>query len=184
MRPPKAGRPLSPKERWLWERIARTVAPLPTANAPTPTPPPAPSAGPKAARPSALSAPSKPSVKTATAPKLGGGDPRQARRISRGRRAIGATLDLHGLTQAQAKDRLYAFLEDAAAQQQRAVLVITGKGGPGTPQPFTPAPRGILRRRFLEWVEEAPLRGLIASVQPAHQRHGGTGAFYVFLKKG
>lgn len=182
---------LSPSEHALWQAVTHKVTPLPGAPvAPVKPPPPLPLADPKAAaRPQAR--PKKPAVppppKTKTPPPTSPfdeGDPKAARRVARGRMPIAATLDLHGLTQTQAETRLRTFLEFAAVRGARTVLVITGKGAPdATPIPFEEAPRGILRQRFLEWVQAPPLRGLIASVRPAHQKHGGRGAFYVFLKR-
>jgi DNA-nicking Smr family endonuclease len=106
------------------------------------------------------------------------------RRVARGRIDIGGTLDLHGFTQNEARARLERFIGFAAARGEAVVLVVTGKGNL---QPdafsFAASPRGILRQRFLEWIEAPPLRGMITSVRPAHQRHGGRGAFYVFLRR-
>ncbi len=103
------------------------------------------------------------------------GDPQLDRRAARGRMPIDATLDLHGYYQAGAHAALRAFIADANARRYRCVLVITGKGAQSSGS-------GILRRRFLEWVEEPDLRQAIARIAQAHPRHGGAGAFYVFLK--
>ena len=103
------------------------------------------------------------------------GDPRLDRRAARGRLPIDATLDLHGYYQAGAHAALRAFIADANARRHRCVLVITGKG-------VQSSGSGVLRRRFLEWVEEQDLRQSIARIAQAHPRHGGAGAFYVFLK--
>ena len=105
------------------------------------------------------------------------GDPKIDRRAARGRIPIDATLDLHGHYQVSAHAALRAFISNARARGDRCVLVITGKGAQSTGS-------GILRRRFLEWVEERDLREQITRVANAHQRHGGGGAFYVFLKSG
>lgn len=111
------------------------------------------------------------------------GDPRQARHIRRGRRDIEATLDLHGMTQEQAFAALQHFIMMSKARQRRTLLVITGKGARETIYaPFSSVSRGVLRHRFLEWVD-GPFRDQIARVSQAHQRHGGSGAFYVMLKK-
>jgi DNA-nicking Smr family endonuclease len=115
--------------------------------------------------------------------RLSAGDGRLAKNVARGRREIDAVLDLHGLTQDQAFARLRRFIELGAASGARTLLIVTGKGSGEAPLPFDQAPRGILRRRFLEWVEHDPLRGRIAAVRPAHRRHGGSGAFYLFLKR-
>ena len=50
------------------------------------------------------------------------------RRVARGKEAIDARIDLHGLTQAQAHSALLRFLRSAHARDARLVLVITGKG--------------------------------------------------------
>lgn len=107
----------------------------------------------------------------------GAGDPKLDRRVARGRLPIDATLDLHGFYQASAHAALRAFINSAAARGHRCVLVITGKGAQSSGS-------GVLRRRFLEWVEEQDLRENVARIAQAHQRHGGAGAFYVFLKSG
>ena len=63
----------------------------------------------------------------------------------------------------------------------RLALVITGKGRSAAVE--AGARPGILRSRFLDWIEEAPLKTQIARVAPARAKDGGAGAFYVFLKK-
>ncbi|WP_031550166.1 Smr/MutS family protein [Parvularcula oceani] len=186
------GRRLSASERALWQAVAESVTPLDPAPAPNPgsgpeslpeAPPPP--AGPVRRRKTA-GPPAPPPQRAAPPPppaKLDGGDPKLARRVARGRREIDATLDLHGMTQAAAYARLVSFVGFAAANGARTLLVVTGKGSDAPAVPFAEAPRGILRRRFLDWVEEAPLSERIASVRQAHQKHGGRGAFYVFLKR-
>ena len=112
------------------------------------------------------------------------GDPRIVRHVSRGRKEIDATLDLHGMTQDEAYAALQQFLMLARTQGHRVLLVITGKGSRGGSDigAHYSVSRGILRQRFLQWVE-GPFREYVSSVKTSHQRHGGGGAFYVFLKK-
>ncbi len=119
------------------------------------------------------------------------GDPRLDRMAGRGRIPVDAVLDLHGHTQHTAHSALLRFVADAHAHGARCVLVITGKGaapmsayslrGGGAPHPG--AGSGVLRARFADWLAEEPLRKLVSRASPAHQRHGGAGAFYVFLKR-
>ena len=84
--------------------------------------------------------------------------------------------------QVTARAALYGFLLEAAARGHRCVLVITGKGV--RPDGFNSGRlgAGILRRRFREWLNEDAFRQHVVRAAPAHPRHGGTGAFYVFLK--
>jgi DNA-nicking Smr family endonuclease len=101
-------------------------------------------------------------------------EPNRKRRLSRERDEIEARIDLHGMGQFEAEDRLKAFLARAQDQGLRAVLVITGKGVSGD---------GIIRRRAPEWLADPALRTIVAGVAQAHPRHGGDGALYVAIKR-
>lgn len=173
-------RDLDDEERDLWRRAVRDVKPAKRGRAPARKPAAASERGPRRESAPAKSVSPAPALRK-SAPKahriVGGGDPSLDRRAARGRIAIDATIDLHGLTQAEAHRRLLRFVERAHADDARLLLVITGKGrGGDAPRP------GVLKSRFLDWAEEAPLRAIIARVGAASQRDGGAGAFYVFLK--
>lgn len=99
-----------------------------------------------------------------------------AEKLRKGKMPIEATLDLHGLTQAAAHDRLIRFIVQASQRQYRCLLIITGKGRSGEDS-------GILRRRFPDWLAQPPVRELILRHTPAQPRDGGSGAFYVLLRR-
>ncbi len=101
-------------------------------------------------------------------------EPKRKRRISRERDPIEARLDLHGLNAFAAEARLKGFVQQAYANDYRAVLVITGKGM---------AENGILKRNAPEWLADPALSHIVAGISQAHARHGGTGALYVALKR-
>ncbi len=107
------------------------------------------------------------------------GDPGLDRRVKRKSLAVERTLDLHGMTEARAHAALRSFLNSSYTEDLRLVLVITGKGGDSRK---TDRRRGVIRARFLDWIDGPDLRPLIARASKAAQRHGGDGAFYVFLK--
>lgn len=112
-----------------------------------------------------------------------GGDPRVDRHVRRGRTPIDATLDLHGHTQVTARKTLLAFLINARLSDKRCVLVITGKGVSTTSGlPSRGMGTGVLRARLGDWLREEAFRELVVRASPAHPKHGGGGAFYVFLK--
>ncbi|MGB3626115.1 MAG: Smr/MutS family protein [Henriciella sp.] len=96
------------------------------------------------------------------------------KKVRRGKIEVSASLDLHGHTQATAWSALPSFLIREQARGSRCVIVITGKGKTG---------EGVLRRNFLRWLETGDARSLISGYAPAHPKHGGSGAFYVFLKR-
>lgn len=109
------------------------------------------------------------------------------KKVRRGKIEIGATLDLHGFTQDDAKSRLQDFIYSAFENNLRCVLVITGKGSKSSNEKekhfdFFSSPRGIIRARFKDWLHEPVLRHLISGVAIANPKHGGAGAFYVLLK--
>lgn len=185
-------RPLSPEDEALWREVARSVKPIrkrtkkaadaaETASRPAIAPARkiaavAPPAAPASGRKEAAAAPSAPKRASKPLSPLSAGDPALDRKARRGCIAIERDVDLHGMTQARAEALLLRFLEDARADGVRCVRVITGKGareGGG---------RGVLRRRFLDWIEAAPFRPLIARVASAEPRADTPGAYFVFLK--
>ena len=101
-------------------------------------------------------------------------EPGRRRRLHRDRDEHGDWLDLHGMTQDQARAALTGFIMRAWGERQRHVLIITGKGNLGD---------GVLRRRVPEWLGEPPLRKVVAGLSEAHRRHGGEGALHVALKR-
>ena len=96
------------------------------------------------------------------------------KKVRRGKVEASASFDLHGHTQESAWSALPAFLVREQARGSRCVIVITGKGRHG---------HGVLRRNFLRWIEMPDAKALVSGYAQAHPRHGGTGAFYIFLRR-
>jgi DNA-nicking Smr family endonuclease len=104
-------------------------------------------------------------------------------RMSRGKLSPEARIDLHGLTLAEAHPRLIGFVLSAQAQGLRLVLVITGKGRRPTDDAPVPQRHGILRHQVPQWLAQPPLAPAVLQMAEAHLRHGGSGAFYVYLRR-
>jgi DNA-nicking Smr family endonuclease len=104
-------------------------------------------------------------------------------RMSRGKLSPEARIDLHGLTLAEAHPQLIGFVLGAQAQGLRLVLVITGKGRRPTDDGPVPQRHGVLRHQVPQWLAQAPLGQAVLQVAEAHLRHGGSGAFYVYLRR-
>jgi DNA-nicking Smr family endonuclease len=115
-------------------------------------------------------------------PATPGLDRRTAERLRRGRTDPEARLDLHGRTLEAAHSELAAFIRRVHGQGMRVVLVITGKGRP-QPEGWFARGGGALRENVPRWLGLPPLAALVVGVYPAHARHGGGGAFYVYLKR-
>lgn len=164
-------RRLSAHERALWQRVAASVRPLP-GNAPVSAPamvlPAAPKPVPAAAPAKPFKAPPKP-VLAATL------DAGWDRKLTRGRFTPDRVIDLHDHSLERANQVLNRAVEDAAAVGDRVLLVITGKGSASRP--------GRIRAEVHHWLDSAHIRHRIAALRPASPRHGGSGAFYLVLRR-
>jgi DNA-nicking Smr family endonuclease len=106
-------------------------------------------------------------------------------KLKRGKLKPERKLDLHGMTLAQAHPALIRFILRAHADGLRLVVVVTGKGRTGEDEggPI-PTPRGVLRHQLPGWLHAPELRHAVLQVTDAHLRHGGGGAYYVYLRRG
>jgi DNA-nicking Smr family endonuclease len=178
---PQRLRRLSDEEIALWTEVARSVARRRGAALPTPSNPvrPARPAAPPPTTTEPLPArPAKPA-----APPLAPIERRLKRELARGRAAIDAALDLHGLTQAEAHQALRGFLRHSQAQGARLVIIVTGKGAPLDEVGQWPNERGVLKRVTPQWLREPDLRSVVLGFEEAGRAHGGSGALYVRLRR-
>ena len=106
-------------------------------------------------------------------------------RLRRGLMEPDARIDLHGKTQAAAHRMLFSWLTNAHKNEHRLVLVVTGKGNPRNEESasWMASPHGVLKQMVPRWLNEPELAALIAEMRPAHVKHGGDGALYVYLRK-
>lgn len=194
----KRSRGLNSEEKELWDRVAKTATPLRKSAAPTlkADPP----------KPALKSDPEKYEIpefqvgqKAETAIHTGKPAPSPSQqfdaqplrmdkkafgRMKRGKSAPEARIDLHGMTAAAAQTALTSFLFRAHAEGKRLVLVITGKGRVREDVGPIPTRPGVLRHQLPHWLSTPPLNRLVLQVSEAHIRHGGSGAFYVYLVRG
>ena len=178
-------RKLSPEERILWGKVARSIRPLPErvkertaldeflVEAETAE---------SAAARNGQSAPTTAGVpSSATQPRTPSGvhhplERPVKRKIARGKLQLEARIDLHGLFQSEAHAILLDFLIRAHERGMRHVLVITGKGS-------SLGSEGALKRAVPLWFSKMEFRYLISSYEPAAQHHGGDGALYIRLSR-
>lgn len=190
-------RGLRPDEEALWQKVAGTTTPLsekPVANPLTQSArPKTPEVSPKSRVPEF-----RVGSKTATAPARHDLAPsvshrvdaaplrmnkRTFARMKRGKESPDGRIDLHGMTVAAAHVALTAYLLRSFSEGKRLVLVITGKGRQSKDSGPIPTPKGILRHQLPDWVSQPPLNQIVLQLAQAHQRHGGSGAFYVYLAR-
>ncbi len=110
-------------------------------------------------------------------------DPKAFSKMKKGKIKPEGRIDLHGMTVAQAQPALTRYILAAHAGGKRLVLVITGKGrdDPGTD--IMPIPKGVLRHQVPRWLGAPPLSGVVLQFSAAHASHGGSGAYYVYLRR-
>ncbi|MBV1902518.1 MAG: Smr/MutS family protein [Marinosulfonomonas sp.] len=184
-------RGLRPDEEEIWDRVRRTAVPMHGSK--------------KKAIRNAIEAP-KPKVKPRVAPlpiahfQIGQAataiqppvptaiyppvqmDHKSFGRMKKGKLSPEGRIDLHGMTLAQAHPAVVRFILDAHASGKRLVLVITGKGKPRDGGSAIVRP-GVLKHQLPHWLHSAPLKPVILQVSEAHLRHGGSGAYYVYLRR-
>ncbi|MEM0948404.1 MAG: Smr/MutS family protein [Pseudomonadota bacterium] len=115
------------------------------------------------------------------------GKPRMDRkkhgRLTRGKLEPEARIDLHGMTLAAAHSALTRFILGAQADGKRLVLVITGKGKDRDEGGPIPTRTGVLRHQVPGWLMSGPVAGAVLDIATAHRKHGGSGAYYVYLRR-
>jgi DNA-nicking Smr family endonuclease len=154
-----ARRPTSDEEHALFQTALSDTKPL-RAKARVTSPPRA-NAAPR------LPPPKPPVYLDRPADAIGG---HRAADIRRGRTEPEGKIDLHGMTHDRAYRAMINFLTKAHGEDKRVVLVVTGKGG-------------VLREALPLWLGQADLKPLVSGVAGAHIKHGGSGAFYVSLRR-
>ena len=195
-------RKLTPEERDLWSRVAHTAAPMHAARPVTmPEPEPDQTAKPRPKKPEPVAKPMprdfrigqmaranlrhdlapSPAEALAAAPLRM--DHKAHQKMTRGRIEPEARIDLHGMTLAEAHPELIRFVLNAHDAGKRLVLVITGKGKRGEDDGPIPRRMGVLRHQVPHWLHLPPLGPVVLQVAPAHLKHGGTGAYYVYLRR-
>ena len=101
-------------------------------------------------------------------------DKNTAMRFRKGNYPFDATLDLHGMTAEKAHAALKRFIAAHHAKQSRCLLIITGKGKAG---------EGVPKRALPGWLAGDDLASMILAVDTAKAKHGGSGAYYVLLRR-
>jgi DNA-nicking Smr family endonuclease len=104
-------------------------------------------------------------------------------RMKKGKLAPEARVDLHGMTITQAHSTLVSFVLRAHGDGLRLILVITGKGKTRADTDPIPSRIGAIKHQVPSWLRAAPLKPAVLQVSEAHVKHGGSGAFYVYLRR-
>ena len=109
-------------------------------------------------------------------------DKNTASKFVKGAYRIDARIDLHGYTEKQAVDEVYEFIKNSYIQNKRCLLIITGKGVKTDDTPWYES-KGVIKQALISWINHPKIRPFVLSVSQAKQSDGGSGAFYVLLKR-
>ena len=110
-------------------------------------------------------------------------DKKNFNKLLKGKMEIEGTIDLHGLTADQAKIKLIAFIDRSYTLGKRLIIVITGKGKHKGYDEFQRPINGVLRQSLPDWLSGPSVSDKVLQVTQAQPKHGGTGAFYVYLRR-
>ena len=96
------------------------------------------------------------------------------------------TFDLHGYSLNDANKKIEELIQNAYNFSIHKLIIVTGKGlhSKNEKDPYVSKDLGILRYSVPEYIKNnKSLRNMINEVREASIDEGGSGAFYIFLKK-
>jgi DNA-nicking Smr family endonuclease len=104
-------------------------------------------------------------------------DARLLRSLRRGDFSVQGRLDLHGMTQAEAKEAVDRFLSESRRARKRCVLIVHGRGLNSKDQ------IPVLKERIAVWLNQKSIGKTVLAFATARPQDGGAGAVYVLLRR-
>ena len=96
------------------------------------------------------------------------------------------SLDLHGKTLDEANQIIENFIRKSYEDKVHKLIIVTGKGlhSSNEKDPYVSKDLGILKYSVPEFLKNnSELMKIISEIKDASINDGGSGAFYIFLKK-
>ena len=96
------------------------------------------------------------------------------------------SIDLHGYTLEEANKIIEEFIYQSFSEKINKLIVVTGKGlhSQNEKDPYVSKNLSILKYSVPEFIENnKSLMNIINEIKDASIEDGGSGAFYIFLKK-
>ena len=96
------------------------------------------------------------------------------------------SLDLHGKTLDEANQIIENFIRKSYEDNVHKLIIVTGKGlhSSNEKDPYVSKDLGILKYSVPEFLKNnSELMKIISEIKDASINDGGSGAFYIFLKK-
>ena len=95
-------------------------------------------------------------------------------------------IDLHGFTLQEANKTVEKFINDSYDHNVSKIIVVTGKGLHSSVEkdPYVSKDLSILKYSVPDFIENnTDLMKKVIEIRDAEVKDGGSGAFYIFLKK-
>ena len=96
------------------------------------------------------------------------------------------TCDLHGYSLEDANKKIEIFIKNSYEEGASRLIIVTGKGlhSKNEKNPYISKNLGILKYSIPEYIKNnQDLMSLIIEIKEASIEDGGSGAFYIYLKK-
>ena len=96
------------------------------------------------------------------------------------------TLDLHGKSLEEANQIIESFIKKSYDDRVQKLIIVTGKGihSNNNKDPYVSKDLGILKYSIPNYLSNnLELMKIISNISEASIKDGGSGAFYIFLKK-
>ena len=96
------------------------------------------------------------------------------------------TIDLHGYSLEKANKIIEIFINQSFEEKVNKLIIVTGKGlhSQNEKDPYVSKDLSILKYSVPEFIlNNKKLMNIINDIQEAKVEDGGSGAFYIFLKK-
>jgi len=96
------------------------------------------------------------------------------------------TIDLHGFSLSDANKTVYEFIKKSFEESADKIIVITGKGtrSKNENNPYLSKDLSILKHSVPDFIKSNKnLIKIIKNISEAEIEDGGSGAFYIYLKK-
>ena len=96
------------------------------------------------------------------------------------------SFDLHGYSLDEANLKMHNLINDAYINEVSKLIIVTGKGihSENEKDPYVSKDLSILKFSIPEFISQKKrLTNIIYEIKDAKREDGGSGAFYIFLKK-
>ena len=112
--------------------------------------------------------------------------PNKDEKLSNKKKLSIKSIDLHGYSLDEANNKINDLIKDSYEKGIKKLIIVTGKGlhSQNEKDPYISKNLGILKYSVPEYIKNSDeLMNLISQIKEAENEDGGSGAFYVYLKK-